>query len=49
MEANGYEWNMADDRCPITSLVGPDTSEINPYCYQPRDWFGKAVYRIDIR
>jgi hypothetical protein len=28
MEAHGYDWNMTDKRCKVTTTV-----ERNPYCY----------------
>jgi hypothetical protein len=42
MEAGGYEWSVADDRCTVSLLSSSDATI--PYCYRPRDWLGRAAY-----
>jgi hypothetical protein len=39
MEAHGYDWNLADKRCHVTSTV-----ERNPYCYTPSNWLDRQLY-----
>jgi len=42
MEAHGYNWNLADRRCHVTSTV-----ERNPYCYTPSNWLDRQLYIIE--
>jgi hypothetical protein len=33
MKMHGYNWNLTDKRCQVTTTV-----ERNPYCYTPNNW-----------
>ena len=39
MEAHGYDWNLTDKRCQVTTTV-----ERNPYCYNSLD---RLLYLIE--
>ena len=42
MKAHGYDWNLTDKRCQVTTTV-----ERNPYCYTPNDSLDRLLYLIE--
>src|SRR5580704_4173804 len=42
MEAHGYDWNLTDKRCQVTTTV-----ERNPYCYTPHNSLDRLLYLIE--
>jgi hypothetical protein len=39
MEAHGYDWNLTDKRCQVTTTV-----ERNPYCYTTHNSLDRLLY-----
>ena len=42
MKAHGYDWNLTDKRCQVTTTV-----ERNPYCYTPNNSLDRLLYLIE--
>ena len=42
MKAHGYDWNLTDKRCQVTTTV-----ERNPYCYTPNNSLDRLSYLIE--
>jgi hypothetical protein len=42
MKAHGYDWNLTDKRCQVTTTV-----ERNPYCYTPNNWLDRLLNLVE--
>ena len=42
MKAQGYDWNLTDKRCQVTTTV-----ERNPYCYTPNNWIDRLLNLVE--
>jgi hypothetical protein len=42
MKAHGYDWNLTDKRCQVTTTV-----ERNPYCYTPNNWVDRLLNLVE--
>ena len=42
MAAEGYEWNLDDKRCDVSTTMAK-----NPYCYVPSAWMARLGYTLE--
>jgi hypothetical protein len=42
MKVHGYDWNLTDKRCQVTTTV-----ERNPYCYTPNNWLDRLLNLVE--